>query len=307
MVVLTSIHVTNFRALRDVTLELAPLTVLVGPNASGKSSVLRALDPEFLHPFDLWRHDRNLSATVRYVEGPGTGAATGLATWGVQHSNWGDRPYSFQLLRLDVDELRKETRLEAETMLSASGAGIANVFAALPRNQQTEVSRRYCSLVPVFQDVDTQAVGGGAHELRFQDRWDKQLWYRPREVSDGSILLLAYLLVDFQMPRPSLLAVEEPERALHPYLLGELISLLRGLTAKPKEPIQVVLATHSAEILDHLRPEEVRFLTKNEEDGSVEIEQVSVSDPHWDAAWKAHQESLGGVWLSGGLGGVPAL
>ena len=41
---LKSIHVENFRSLRDVTLPLKPLTVLVGPNASGKSNALRALE-----------------------------------------------------------------------------------------------------------------------------------------------------------------------------------------------------------------------------------------------------------------------
>ena len=40
---LKSIHIENFRSLRDVTLPLKPLTVLVGPNASGKSNALRAL------------------------------------------------------------------------------------------------------------------------------------------------------------------------------------------------------------------------------------------------------------------------
>ena len=41
---LKSIHVENFRSLRKVDLPLKPLTVLVGPNASGKSNALKALD-----------------------------------------------------------------------------------------------------------------------------------------------------------------------------------------------------------------------------------------------------------------------
>ena len=40
---LEKVHIKNFLSLRDVTLPLKPLTVLVGPNASGKSNVLRAL------------------------------------------------------------------------------------------------------------------------------------------------------------------------------------------------------------------------------------------------------------------------
>ncbi len=40
---LQNIHIKNFLSLRNVTLPLKPLTVLVGPNASGKSNVLTAL------------------------------------------------------------------------------------------------------------------------------------------------------------------------------------------------------------------------------------------------------------------------
>lgn len=40
---LEKLHIKNFLSLRNVTLPLKPLTVLVGPNASGKSNVLNAL------------------------------------------------------------------------------------------------------------------------------------------------------------------------------------------------------------------------------------------------------------------------
>ena len=42
-VLLKKVHIKNFLSLRDVELSLKPLTVLVGPNASGKSNILNAL------------------------------------------------------------------------------------------------------------------------------------------------------------------------------------------------------------------------------------------------------------------------
>lgn len=42
--IIKSIHVRNFRCIRDETLPCEQLTALVGPNGSGKSSFLRALD-----------------------------------------------------------------------------------------------------------------------------------------------------------------------------------------------------------------------------------------------------------------------
>ena len=41
---LEKVHIENYLSLRNVTLPLKPLTVLVGPNASGKSNVLSALN-----------------------------------------------------------------------------------------------------------------------------------------------------------------------------------------------------------------------------------------------------------------------
>ena len=37
------VHIQNFKCLRDVTVELEPFTVLIGPNDSGKSSFLQSL------------------------------------------------------------------------------------------------------------------------------------------------------------------------------------------------------------------------------------------------------------------------
>jgi predicted ATPase len=47
-----TVRFKNFKALRDVTMPLEPFTVLVGPNASGKTSVLEGL--AYLHADDPW-------------------------------------------------------------------------------------------------------------------------------------------------------------------------------------------------------------------------------------------------------------
>lgn len=51
---LQSFHIQNFKCLRDTTLELGPFTVLIGPNDSGKTSILdalRLLGQTFTHPW----------------------------------------------------------------------------------------------------------------------------------------------------------------------------------------------------------------------------------------------------------------
>ena len=41
---LQKLHIENFRSLRDVTWEPGDLNVLIGPNAGGKSNLLKAID-----------------------------------------------------------------------------------------------------------------------------------------------------------------------------------------------------------------------------------------------------------------------
>ncbi|KFE68491.1 hypothetical protein DB31_7728 [Hyalangium minutum] len=119
--------------------------------------------------------------------------------------------------------------------------------------------------------------------------------------------MFAFLVLQYQRPPLDLITIEEPERALHPYLLDELIQFLRKLTTGEvgKQPVQVILATHSAELLDYVHPEEVRFLTRSAENGSVQVNEAQTNTPHWKQVYKEYRESLGGIWLSGGLGGVP--
>ena len=107
-------------------------------------------------------------------------------------------------------------------------------------------------------------------------------------------------------PRPAAV-VEEPERGLHPYLLGSLVSFLRKLTRGEIGPraVQIVLATHSADLLDHLEPDEVRLMTRDPASGSVRVDLVPTDTEAWQETYRTYDESLGLVWKSGSLRGVP--
>ena len=50
----------------------------------------------------------------------------------------------------------------------------------------------------------------------------------------------------FQKPSPSLLVIEEPEATIHPGALGAVLDLIRKAT----KTMQVVVTTHSPELLD---------------------------------------------------------
>jgi predicted ATPase len=140
-----------------------------------------------------------------------------------------------------------------------------------------------CRLVPHIGDVSLHQTGPRSQQLRFRDRWQPALWFTPWQVADSVLLLLAFLLLPHQIPLPEILTIDEPERGLPPRLLGELVGMLRRLSLGTPErpPIQIVIATHSLELLEHVQPEEVRMLSRSPEDGSVRVTTPMLDAQDW--------------------------
>jgi predicted ATPase len=300
--VLKRVKLTNYRCFQNAELELGRLTALVGPNAVGKSSLLAVLQlRQWFNPKDVWRREAGVDAQVEI--GFDNGASVTLRVGGKMD---GPSNYVWQLIDLNLEALRRPNTVERAARLAEDGGNLPNVISTIPRRQREELAKQFCGLVPIYADVDLEPVGKGQQRLRFQDKWNPDTWYAPEDVSDGTLLLLALLTLQYQEQPPTLLAVEEPEHGLHPYLANEVVALLRKLSegALGRSPIQVVIATHSPELLEHLHPEEVRFMSRAA-DGAVTITAPPTTSPEWKDAFAEYRDSLGAAWLSGGMGGVP--
>ena len=69
--------------------------------------------------------------------------------------------------------------------------------------------------------------------------------------SEGTLHLLAYYIL-FNLPDlPPLIAIEEPERNLHPGALTDIANILEQLAKRT----QVIITTHSSQLLDAFNPD----------------------------------------------------
>lgn len=103
--------------------------------------------------------------------------------------------------------------------------------------------------------------------ITFRDRFDKI--FESNQISDGVMLLLAFITVCKSNPPPALIAIEEPENGIHPSNLELAIKFMREMVDK-NENTQVILTTHSPYLLDLVKPEEV-FIFNRDGDGPTEI------------------------------------
>ncbi len=132
-----------------------------------------------------------------------------------------------------------------------------------------EILQKMKRRVPGVTSISAEPTVDGRIVLRFQDGSFKDPFIA-NYVSDGTIKMFAYLvLLNDPDPHP-LLCIEEPENQLYPSLL---IELLDEFKIYAKKGGQVFISSHSPDLINGAKPDEVFWLLKKE--GYTEIERAS--------------------------------
>jgi predicted ATPase len=198
---------------------------------------------------------------------------------------------------LSVDEARSQPEAGPQERLSKTGANIANVVQFLKEQHPDRLLQIFDQLrrrVPRIEKVLAEAMPDGRLLLEIKDApFDEPIL--ARFASDGTLKMLAYLIVLYDPEPPRFIGIEEPENFLHPRLLPELAEECRLAT----ERSQLLVTTHSPFFLNGLQAEEVRVLYRDE-NGFTQT--VRASDVRGIPEFMEAGASLGHLWIEGHLG-----
>lgn len=103
--------------------------------------------------------------------------------------------------------------------------------------------------------------------------------------SDGT-LRIARIVLDLLRPQVSCLLIEEPETAVHPGLLDKLLSLVEAYSTDR----QIVLSTHSPQVVDRFAPDQLRLVER--EEGVPRVHALSAADRDLAMSYLHDQGSL---------------
>ena len=126
--------------------------------------------------------------------------------------------------------------------------------------------------VPGVRDIQVKSAGSYyVVELNHERDGgnDRGSWFDLSHESDGTIRLLALLTALFQEPPPSLIGLEEPELAIHPGAMAVLSDTMMEAARRG----QVLVATHSPDLINRLPIDSVRAVTA--EEGSTKVAKVA--------------------------------
>ncbi len=328
---IASVAFRNFKALRNTSLNILPFNLVIGANGSGKTSLIQAmLRLRTLARLPLGQNEESLpgAAEISFrFNAPHDGleavmscvsdtscdllqvvplpAGQGTDDWsGLRERLLGIRAYLLDHYAMAVPVLRGES-----TELSGNGSNLAAVLAVRCEKTSADYALFQAEALRLFPEYDQfELVTGGDNLVRFRLRLtDTATWVDADGLSQGTLYTLALLALAYDPQPPDMVCIEEVDRGLHPRLLREVRDVLYRLShpeasGLTRRPVQVIVTTHSPYLLDLYRdhPEEVVIAEKE-----GRVASFSRLADREDLGELLQEGSLGDLWFSGILGGVP--
>ncbi|MHA2016308.1 MAG: AAA family ATPase, partial [Candidatus Thorarchaeota archaeon] len=332
---LVRMRLQDFRSFASIDVELDDLTVLVGPNASGKSNLvdgIRFISDAFRRGLELAFDDRGgYSSVVRRRAGRGRPKDMTLTYYLTSDKFPGDTfeyqvtigavaDFGFQvkeeyLVQIHSDSTRtehlmnKNGRLRVGTpeididaprdrlalplldnytpfdlvydffvnagfytiypdhlrspqkpmqgyQLAKGGENLASVIKRMSTGDDDLMEDLVSDLAKIVPDITKLEVRrwGGFYAIRLlHGKGSDAVWFDMSMESDGTIRALALLTAIYTTPSGTLLALEEPELTIHPGATKVIAEALK----EAADRYQVIVTTHSPDLLDEFRPEDV--------------------------------------------------
>ena len=315
-----TVRIENFGCVRDTRLELTRLHALIGPNDSGKSTVLSALRTVG----DLVRRGEYQLAHDGSIDPRGVAGTKIEASWAAvnvacvrnEHGWWirtsDHRPPEenqgllepFQgeiaapvrgasLVRWDPDAIRCPCELIPEgrpLSVGERGDGLPAIYEAIlsrDRRAFTKIEAGVQHHFPTVKDIWLPTSQDSKKSLGVILNDGTKV--PAGGMSEGLLYWLAFAVLPYLDPT-AILLIEEPENGLHPSRIAEVMKVLREVSTHT----QVILATHSPLVINELQPEEVTILTRDSQAGT----RATRMDRTTHFQQRKHVYALGELWLS---------
>jgi predicted ATPase len=181
-----------------------------------------------------------------------------------------DSIWEWKFYNFDPDLIRKTnandliflaSRIEEEKnrrlQLDSYGSKISFILFCLSLLQKDESNE----LNNIFNEINkelTDCLGISLKEAVINEPFIKVQEIDGKEIdlsnlSDGTLRIITYYILLYQIYLPPLIGIEGPERNLHPAMLPTVASILKRLSQRT----QVIITTHSSQLLDCFSSDEI--------------------------------------------------
>jgi predicted ATPase len=211
----------------------------------------------------------------------------------------GDLIENWHLSDFHINRARPEQEAGYAEHLSREGENLSLVIEYLFNHKRPvfdKIVEKIKARIPGIDNVEAKTTEEGRVLLKFQDgSFEDPIL--ARFISDGTIKMLAYLVLLYDPTPHPLLCVEEPENQLYPSLLWELAEEFRSYSIRGG---QVLVSTHSPDFLNAIQIDEVFCLVK--EKGFTQV--LRAKDDPQLVEYMSQGDQMGYLWKEGLFRGV---
>ena len=173
------------------------------------------------------------------------------------------RAYAFE-----ADKIRSDSPSGFNLNLSRDGSNLAQALHSLltyKRKSFLEIEDIMKQLIPEIEEINVPTTENGQRVYLSIKEKGIQEPLKYHNISDGTLRILAFITALYL--ENTIIAFEEPENCVHPYLFETVVDLCR------RSPTQVVMTTHSPYLLNKVSdPKEVLLVEK--ENGRTKVKLV---------------------------------
>ncbi|SKB03801.1 AAA family ATPase [Aeromicrobium choanae] len=145
------------------------------------------------------------------------------------------------------------------------GGNTTSIFELLEPRLKNELVDELSAIVPGIVRIEVQRLAD-RHTLKFvQETASGNREFFAKQMSDGTLRAFSILLAMKQPSQPALFVIEEPEIAIHLGALRTLVDILE----QEAEETQIILTTHSADIVDSVDVEALRVVWNDGGDSRI--------------------------------------
>lgn len=163
---------------------------------------------------------------------------------------------------IDPHKAKDPTKITGKAELDEDGGNLALILNAIIEDDDKK--RKLCNLVrdllPFVDDVSTEELAGKSLMLKLQENYYKNKDIRADLLSDGTVNITA-LIVALYFEENDVVIIEEPERNIHPHLISRVVEMMKEVSKKK----QIIVTTHSPEVVRHAGLDNILLVSRNKE------------------------------------------
>ncbi len=169
---------------------------------------------------------------------------------------------SIGLYDFDPKLAKEATPVAGKSELEENGRNLSLVLKNII--EDTDNKRKFSNLLrdllPFVDDLKTDKFADRSLMFKLSESYHKDEYFPASFISDGTVNISA-LLIAMYFEKKGLIIVEEPERNIHPGLISRLMEMMKD-ASKNK---QIIVTTHSPEVVKHTDIENLLLVRRDKE------------------------------------------